>query len=705
MSGLMRGQVGQGARTRCVALALTVAGCASFEPPPSKTAADLLAAGDPGGALDAVSGFYGVDEGTRERVARAAIAAAGPMITVDVIPQDELRKNTGIHLLRAVDPAWVFLRVQGSARNAAFGAVEARVRVTSEDKELLVLGKDAKSLTLLTGETYPPETEHWRLTTADFPWPVHVLTAGVLTVLTARVETTYSRPPEEIVRAAVPRALLLQNALAGSCANGPCDHRFVLRRPQREDAPLSLDVAVTVKRRSGAVVSAVATVPVPEGGRLEERLARAATRLAVAELPGASVALGSGAMKDRSHCNDNELVRSRDPACAPSAPWPTDEMTPLGLELPKVPERLGTPKESLAARPPWVTGDDYAPMPRVASLDASLPVPAQVEGGVLACDTQAFDVPGDDADRVFAKVTIDGRTSTVSRVFALPLLSLGPKSKVTVSFFDSDWLSGSDLLASIALKRDGATMAGSVGSAARLDRAHVSVKCRIFDRGAVEAAFAKAWYRAEDALDASVESPVVVHPEKRDFGFGGSPLFEAQRRVTDAAAFVGWSDPRVARLVSRRDEQENRFWLGVRRAIEGLKTDPSGRVVLERHDPPEGKIHGARLRCGDAVKREIAAEYDAGYFPDNCVVDIDFENLDRYPMYPKTLADRSQIVYDDGYAFGVAVLGGDVIAPGARAKLSFVPERTPRHASRAAKPWKFIVRGFRWTEIVPLSPP
>ncbi|MDI1435047.1 hypothetical protein [Polyangium sorediatum] len=718
MSGWTRRPVGQGMGRglRGVALALTLTGCASFEPPPSKTAAELLAAGDPGAALDAAAFSYKVDKGTRERIARAVMAAAGPSITVDVVPPDELKKTTGIHLLRAVDPAWVFLRVHGSARNAALGAVSARVHVTSEDKALLVIGKDAKSLTVLTGETYPPDIEHSKLTTGDFPFPLHLLTAGVLTVLTARVDTTYSRPPEETVRAAVPRALLLEKALAGSCAKGPCENRFVLRRPQREDAPLSLDVIVNVTRPSGVVVSAVATVPVPEGGRLEERLARAATRLAVAELPGARVAIGPDAVKERRACDRDSLVRLRDSACAPSAPWPTDEITPIGLELPKVPERLGTPKESLAARPyGWTDTSDtkYAPTPLHSLLDTSLPVAAKVEGGVLACDTEAFNIPNDDADRVFANVTIGDETFRASgEDFTLPLVSLGPTSKVQVSFYDWDWLSGNDHLASLTLKREGATMAGSIGSGARLDRTHVSMKCHIFDRGAVEAAFAKAWYRAADALDACVESPVVVHPEKRDFGLGDSPLHEAQRRVTAAAAFVGWSDPRVAGLVSRWEEQNRRFGAGIRRAIEGLKTDPAGRVVLERSDSPERKIHGARARCGEAVKREIeakgkaaAAQYDAAYLPNICAIDIDVENLDKYPMYPSWFSDRSQIVLDDGNVIDVAVLAGGEIAPGTRATFSLVPKRTPRPSSRAAKPWRFVARGLRWTEFVPLSPP
>ncbi|MDI3291889.1 hypothetical protein [Polyangium sp. 15x6] len=698
---------------RGVALALLLTGCASFEPPPTKTAAELLAAGNPGGALDAAARDYKADDATRERVARAAMAAAGPMITVEAIPLDELRKATGIHFLRTVDPAWVFLRVRGSARAAAFGAVEARVLVRSEDKLLFALRKDAKSLTVLTGETYPRDIKHSNLKIADFPLPLHLLTFGVLTVLTSRVETTYTRPPEQIVRAAIPRALLLEKTLAGSSTNGASDHRFVLRRPQHEDAPFSLDVVVNVRRPSGAVVSAVATVPVPAGGRLEERLARAATSVPVAELAGARVAIGPGAVQDRGTCEEDFLHSPGSP-CIPSAPWPTDEFTPIGLELPQIPERRASAKESRAARPSWVTRDDDAPMPKVALLDASLPVGAQVEGGVLACDTEAFNTPGDDTDRVFAKVTIDGRSSTVSGdPFALPLVSLGPKSKVTVSFYDADWLSGSDHLATVALKRDGATLTGSVGSAARLDRTHVALKCRIFDRGAVEAAFAKAWYRAEDALDACAESPVIVHPEKRDYGLGDSLLPEAQRRVTDAAAFVGWSDPRVARLVSRWDEQKRRFWPGVRQSLEGLKADPSGRVVLERSGQPEGKIHGVSVRCGAAVKRDIEAHgmvatrlYDAAYLPDVCAVDIDFENLDRYPKYPNTLLDRSQIVLGDGYALDVIALDGNAaIAPGTRAKVTLLPKETPPPSSRAAKPWRFVMRGFRWTEIVPLSAP
>lgn len=685
---------------------LALQGCGLFTPPP-KSAAELLASGDLRGALEAAQ-RYDADAATRDRVVRAVVAAVEPKVTVAAVPQDEMIQMAGVHTVRNVDPAWAFVRVRASAQTLELGEVEAAAEITSGDKGLFVLGHDAKSVSLLTGEAYPPDIVHSTLKTGDFPWPAHVLTAGVLTLLTLRVERTYEPPPIEKVRAAVPRALRLSAALESPCSPpSRCGRLLVLRRPLRDDEPLSLWMSVTIGPGHGSPVSVAATVDVPPGGRLEERLARAATGLRIAALNDASIRLGTQP-PPRRPCDKDYLLGFRQSPCVESAKWPTGEITPIGLDPPPAPEKLGTPAESLAARP-WWHDDGYAPEVSPSQLDAALPVPDSVEGGLLHCKQTALRVPFEDTDRVYAHVKVDGRTWTVDGDdFTLPLLSLGPKSKIPISFYDGDWISGADHLVTMTLSRQGNTMSASVGSLANYNSAWAEVKCQLFARDAVEAAFTKRWQRAMDALDACDEVPIVVRPDERDLGMPGSRLPHARSLVAETAGLVGWSDPRVARLVSRWESLEARFWSGVRKSIEGLPSGPSGTVVLDRPKPPKAKVHGATRRCGEAVKREIerskrisAKEYDSAYLSQVCAVDVDVENLDQRKLSVRDLIS-SQIVLDDGRAIDVDYVAGHELSPGERGVLSFVPKATPPPRSRAPSPWRFVVRGSRWIEIVPI---
>jgi len=687
--------------------ALALAGCETFTPPP-KSAAELLAKGDLSGALEAAAMGH-ADEAARARLARAVIDAIDPTITVSTALDDKLIERAGIYTLRKLDPAWSIVRVRAGVKTARFGRVETTIDVSSGDRGLLILTKAPKSLSLLTGERYPLDTKHSTLKTGDFPWPLHVLTAGVLTVLTAHFENTYTPPPIEKVRAAVPRALRLAAALKDRCDEaGVCEQLLVVRRPLHDDVPLSLDVFVNVKPESGPWISVRANVDVPQRGRLEERLARAATDLKLAALPDAHLAVGTQ-RPSQDRCDEEYELRIGRCATIEIAPWPTAEVSPLGLTLPPAPEKLGTLKTSLAARP-WWSHDEVAPQVSTTALDEAAPVPESVEGGLVHCKRQALRAPGEDMDHVFALVKVGKETwSLGGGGFTLPLLSLEPKSKLSISYFDLDWLSGADHLATVVLRRKGPLLSGSVGKEADYKRTYAAVQCRIFDRSAVEAAFTKMWTLAVNDLDGGEQMPIIVHPENRDFGLSNTEIRRAQQHIAMAAGLVGWDDPRVQGLLGRWDAQEQRFWTGVRQSIEDLSKGTSGPVVLERPKEPEMTIHQVRALRGEEVKKRLVAmklakRYDPAWLSQAFGVEIELENLSPRTFYASGLGSGVQLVLDDGRALDLEVVRGDNLQPGGRGVITLAPKETPPPSSRASGPWRLVVRGFRQFAFIPAEP-
>jgi hypothetical protein len=265
----------------------------------------------------------------------------------------------------------------------------------------------------------------------------------------------------------------------------------------------------------------------------------------------------------------------------------------------------------------------------------------------------------------------------------LPLLTLPPNARVPIAFYDWDWLSGEDHLATLMLQRHGAELSAVQGGPNR--RSHVSMTCRLFDRPAVEAAFARAWIRAADALDAVEQGPVQIQPEETDLGFRDAGLWSSRGRITQAAAFVGFDDPRVRPLIDREEQAEQRFWRGLRTSLEKLSAGDKP-VVLKKPEPDALRVIDAHFRCRPPAL--------------SCNVELTVENPGATRSYAMDLSG-SRIVLSDGRAVEAEVHTGE-IPPSARATILLAPKDPLPPGSRSALPWRVIIHGFRRLEILPV---
>src|SRR5262249_13053727 len=160
------------------------------------------------------------------------------------------------------------------------------------------------------------------------------------------------------------------------------------------------------------------------------------------------------------------------------------------------------------------------------------PVAENFEGGLADCKLLHLEVPGEDADKVYALIKLDGRRWRVDDSPQLPLLTLPPRATLSISFYDRDFWSGDDFLVTLKLARHGRELSAEWGSATRPERrGYAAMKCTLFDRDAVEAGFGPLWQRAADALDEVDEGPVRVLPDHSDLGLRESGLDRAQRLV------------------------------------------------------------------------------------------------------------------------------------------------------------------------------
>jgi hypothetical protein len=687
-----------------LAAALAPLGCASGPASPAaKTPDQLLAEGDLLGALDASTTAQGF---TRQRIARAVLQAADPMISVGAIPREEFARRAGIHALRQADPSWAVVVAQGSVSGEKFGRVTTSMVISSGGTEVLPIEETPQSLAWLTGETYPGEVPAGLDFTSDIPWPFHILTVGVTLPFTVHVVQKYKPAPLDLIRAEVPRALGLASLLGQPCAPpAPCEERMAIRRPSQDDARLTLHVRLTMQPPSGPTYSALATFELPPGGRLEDRLASVATNLHLAESNATSLVIGEAKFPKFHPCPPTtQPGKSKETeVCLEYRPWPTPEISPLGLDVPAAPERLGTIAESNAARPWWTDDDVYAPLADPRWFTSTATTADSISSGIITCKKKGLRVVDDDADRLFAEVEVDRRRWTVDdERFSFPLLTINTKSSWKVSFYDGDYLSNPDHLATVTLRRKGNRMIGTVGEENGTGT-WASVECEIFDRPAVEEAFRHRWVFAADALDACEEAPGVVKPADRDLGFGGTWLREARTHIENAAALVGWSDARVGKLLERYDALEARFWSGTRKAIEALPGGKTGPVTVGE-GKPEGKVYGAKMRCPEPAKKKKKDKAEPAPGWKACVVDVDIENTKKDYLY-LSFTRNVQLILDDGRLIDVDPMMGPAIPPGGRAVVSLRLKNGPPPPSRTAKPWRLVLRAFHRADIVPILPP
>jgi len=621
-------------------------------------------------------------------------------ITVSVVPREELLPIIGVRRLRAIAPSWIVLRARVAPLRPDDSAHELDVDFSLDGERgarLPASGSTLLALAELTGER-PHDHVHRYLRTSDAPWPAHVLSFGILTLLTLRVDRVVTPPLEAEVRAVAPRAVALEAALRGSCPRaGGCERLIVLRRPADEAQPLTLVVQATV-RGGGELVARRAVVALPDGATLEARLA----------------AVGALRPTERG----GGPLSSSDPARVVAlAPWPPKALAPIDvLPPPPAPSRPQTPEASAAARPWWASdARRYAPAPPLALLDDTLPVGERVEGAVARCQVGALDIPGDDTDHVYSEVRLGRRWWRVGgREASLSLVTLGPREPLTLALFDWDWLSGDDHLVTLGARRvgGGATWSATFG-APGARRGHATVECRLWGRAAVARATEAAWVRAVDALEGLEADPIAVRPDESDLGAAAAGVGAARDAVEALAGLVGWGDPRVAAAGARWEAGERRYWLAARRAIEALPRDDRGVVTLGAEDPRwPARVRVLRVEtvCGAEaaaqVKRSTRAslrEADPSWRRAPCVVRVTVANAGEHREYTSSMI-TARLLLDDGRPLDLASLGHQEVEPGAQAVVSLVAEKGPPPPSLAARPWRLAVRGRGTVELWPAAP-
>ncbi len=640
----------------------------------------------------------------RDREARAAIAAADPVVTVEVLDvADAARVLGGRHALRRIDPSWMILRARVETAGDWLADVDA---VLWSNGQLLVeLRREPEPLTALTDEIWPTGTRHSYLRTADAPWYVHVLTAGVLTVLTLHFEHHTDPPTAQQIADYAPRAVALARAANGEPRAGRSERLFFVRRPLADDLPLEVEVGVSLRRASDgdAIASLSGRVKVPIGGVLAERIGQAVRGLHLAAAPDARRShSGSEAQLARCYAPGEELCSRTE-----VKPWPTKEVSSLGLTPPPVPERLGTPRSSFAARP-WWGGDAYAPEPAVSRLDDKRPVAATLEGGVAACKLLGVDMPGEDADKVYAVVELDGKKWRVDESPVLPLITLGPKTTIAISFWDRDFWTADDFLVKLKLARHGDELTALYGDRLRPERrGYAEMRCRLFDRDAVEAAYAPQWLAAADLLDDADDGPARVRPDQSDLGEAAGGFVRARQLITEGAGLLGWDDPRVRAQVEHWEALEQRFWAAARASLEGLPKNDAGATVLTEKDGGDGTLLAAAERvCGAPLVAEVKKhghqyDYDKAWLAHACGVRATLVNRGAREAY---WPFDGAIVLSDGRAVpATAIDGVSSIASGATATLLLLPKSTPPPASANAQPWRLWRHSRQRVEIFPVA--
>jgi hypothetical protein len=162
-------------------------------------------------------------------------------VTVTPLTRDDLLRVVGVRRLRAIEPAYVVLRARITARAPEI-PLDINVTIepaspSSANAALPTVEHTLLALSELTGER-PRDHVHRYLRTSDAPWPAHVLTFGILTILTLRIDREVTPPSDAEVRAVAPRAIALAEALRGTCPRaGACERLFVIRCERHDVNP------------------------------------------------------------------------------------------------------------------------------------------------------------------------------------------------------------------------------------------------------------------------------------------------------------------------------------------------------------------------------------------------------------------------------------------------------------------------------------
>ncbi|MCB9718154.1 MAG: hypothetical protein H6712_30170 [Myxococcales bacterium] len=302
--------------------------------------------------------------------------------------------------------------------------------------------------------------------------------------------------------------------------------------------------------------------------------------------------------------SESSQPESSRPAGSPeSALW---EPPPAELDPVPRPEALGTPASSNAARPSWAPRVAYAP--QVANKPAllELATATTAEQVLLICRVEASISGVDSYSRAepYLRLRLPGRgrpeVSNRDRgrgeLVSAPVVSLTKGERLEAS------LAEKDLFSDDPLGRVSGTYGGSLPLTfgGRL----MTVECRGVPREVVERELEPALRRIDERLARMITNDP-PRLDTVDFGMGPegpSGTANVQAGLEDAAALVGWDDPRVQARRARLEEVEAAFTRGIATQVERAKA-----VVVEGPPWELGRgalrIEGLRLACGRELAR------------------------------------------------------------------------------------------------------
>lgn len=404
-------------------------------------------------------------------------------------------------------------------------------------------------------------------------------------------------------------------------------------------------------------------------------------------------------------------------ACA-DAPAPPAPPARPDAPLPAAPARLGTPKTSADARPAWAGQGrvGYAPQPQSAfaiiERAKELGTGGPMEGGVMACEVSAEQFDGmklrfgpfetkNKADlraylsfgrwageRAHSALADGARNANWVNV-AAPLLSLASGEQVQVDIYDRDLLVD-DHIITLEAEFSGAWPLVLAAQGA-------SATCWAVPREEAERLGAPHLASAIDALSVQEGS---WHPDLWQDDMGETmraPM--PQPSIEEAAASLGWDDPRVVELNGRLERLWARFAeerLAKLREAES-RLPPPGVPIDAEGAPTAMTLLGARCGSYDFPPRKLLAPNDSPLPADGCSFVLRVENkgpidLPLSPMEGAAPITAATVIDAGGRPMRLELLGQvvnkqlatevGVLAPGDSAVLVFSVAEEPQ-----SEPW------------------
>lgn len=277
------------------------------------------------------------------------------------------------------------------------------------------------------------------------------------------------------------------------------------------------------------------------------------------------------------------------------------------------PEVRSTFQQSLAARPEWANEDESA-LPQIPWRELTR---AFEERGAVR-------LPARDVEELVCKVTYSGDpdslfcvapdldiTLKVGEIGPIALhnaddahdafLSVGPLTlrgdeRISARLVDRNSFGSEEALGVVA-----GSLRGELPLRAR--RGLGSIECVGLPRAEVEAILARSLAEADEQLTALAGSR--LSPIKGDEDFGLAARFgPARDRIEDAAALVGWADPRVARRLAWERRLGERFADKAASLVRDLSQLGIDEMVHDSDPPVALRVMG--LSCGADVQKAYA---------------------------------------------------------------------------------------------------